>query len=142
MMTKRPVLDADLNAEDDDGNNWTLLASGEFDPSWVFPGAVIRAGRAGTEAEAQVLSTELHLDSAGVARVLVTFRQTAIRSLQEALEPGPSPEYVSSPEASERLRSAMADRDDARAWARAEYHGVWDAPYVPDNYPAWLTEPA
>lgn len=141
-MTNRPVLDADLHAEDNDGNSWTLLQQGQFDPTWVYPGAFIRAGRAGVEAEAQVLRTELHLDPTGTARVLVTFRQTAIRSLHEALETGPSPEYVSGPDLPESLARAVAERDEARAWARAEYHQAWDAPYVPDNYPDWLTRPA
>lgn len=44
------------------------------------------------------------------------------------------------------LRSALAEargeRDDARAWARAVFHGMGDAPYVPANYPQWLTDPA
>lgn len=30
-------------------------------------------------------------------------------------------------------------RDEARAWARAEYHHMWDAPYLPDKAPDWLT---
>jgi hypothetical protein len=37
------------------------------------------------------------------------------------------------------LTRAVAERDEARAWARAEYHQMWDAPYLPDNAPDWLT---
>lgn len=44
-----------------------------------------------------------------------------------------------------RLRDQAAmlrrQRDEARAWARAEYHQMWDAPYLPDNAPDWLTAP-
>lgn len=32
-------------------------------------------------------------------------------------------------------------RDEARAWARAEYHQMWDAPHLPDKAPDWLTAP-
>jgi hypothetical protein len=39
------------------------------------------------------------------------------------------------------LEQAIAERDEAREWARAEYHQMWDAPYLPDNAPEWLTEP-
>jgi hypothetical protein len=44
-----------------------------------------------------------------------------------------------------RVRAELArvvdERDEARAWARAEYHQMWDAPYLPDNAPPWLTAP-
>lgn len=40
-----------------------------------------------------------------------------------------------------QLEKAVAERDEARAWARAEYHQMWDAPCLPDNAPGWLTEP-
>jgi hypothetical protein len=39
------------------------------------------------------------------------------------------------------LAQAVAERDEARAWARAEYHQMWDAPYLPDNAPGWLIAP-
>lgn len=39
------------------------------------------------------------------------------------------------------LARTVAERDEARAWARAEYHQMWDAPYLPDNAPDWLTAP-
>ena len=39
------------------------------------------------------------------------------------------------------LAQAVAERDEARAWARAEYHQRWDAPYLPDHAPEWLTAP-
>lgn len=39
------------------------------------------------------------------------------------------------------LTYAVAERDEARAWARAEYHQMWDTPYLPDNAPDWLTAP-
>lgn len=39
------------------------------------------------------------------------------------------------------LARAVAERDGARAWARAEYHQMWDAPYLPDKAPGWLTAP-
>jgi hypothetical protein len=41
----------------------------------------------------------------------------------------------------DELERALAERDEARAWARAEYHQMWDAPYLPDNAPQWLTTP-
>ena len=78
-------LEADLNMEDDDGNIWTLLDLSEFDPSVVYPGAVLRAGHAGAAGEAQVLRTELILGASSIVRVLVTFRQISLRSLAEAL---------------------------------------------------------
>jgi hypothetical protein len=37
-------LDADLNAEDDEGLNWTVL-SVAVDPEAIRPGAVVTAGR-------------------------------------------------------------------------------------------------
>lgn len=39
------------------------------------------------------------------------------------------------------LARAVAERDEARAWARAEYHQMWDDPYLPDNAPDWLIAP-
>jgi hypothetical protein len=73
--------------EDDDGNNWTLLDVSDFDPAVVYPGAVLRAGHRGGGGEVQVLRTELFLGASSTVRVLVTFRQTALRSLAEALTP-------------------------------------------------------
>ena len=46
-------LEADLNMEDDDGNNWTLLEVSDFDPAVVYPGAVLRAGLPGGAGEVQ-----------------------------------------------------------------------------------------
>jgi hypothetical protein len=79
------LLPADLNNEDDDGNGWTLLERDQFDPGVVFPGAVLMAGRPGGSGQAQVLRTELFLTTGGEVAVLVTFRQTRLRSLKEAL---------------------------------------------------------
>jgi hypothetical protein len=85
-------LDADLNMEDDDGNSWTLLDLDDFDPAVVYPGAHLTAGRPGASAKAQVVRTELIArTSTGEVAVLVTFRQTALRSLEDALNP-PSPD--------------------------------------------------
>lgn len=81
----RYAFDADLNAEDDSGSNWALLERREFDPTVVYPGAVTWAGRPGAAAEVEVLRTELFLTTSGEVMVLVTFRQTAIRSREEAL---------------------------------------------------------
>jgi hypothetical protein len=39
-------LDADLNSEDDEGLNWTLLSAASH-PESIRPGAVVTAGRAG-----------------------------------------------------------------------------------------------
>ena len=79
------LLDADLHAEDDDGNNWTLVAVDQFDPARVYPGARLLAGRPEALAGAQVLRTELLRTTGGAVTVLVTFRQTALRTLAEAL---------------------------------------------------------
>lgn len=78
-------LEADLNIEDDDGNNWTLIEMSDFDPAVVYPGAVLRAGLPGGASEVQVLRTELFLGATSTVRVLVTFRQTRLRSLAQAL---------------------------------------------------------
>ncbi|GAA1240812.1 hypothetical protein [Oryzihumus leptocrescens] len=86
------LLEADLNAEDDDGNNWTLVEMDQFDPARVYPGARLLAGRPGFAAPAQVLRTELFLTTSGAVRVLVTFRQTALRTLEEALGSHPEPD--------------------------------------------------
>lgn len=78
-------LEADLHVEDADGNNWSLVEVAAFDPAAVYPGAVLIAGQPGGAGEVQVLRTELFLDASSVVRVLVTFRQTRLRSLAEAL---------------------------------------------------------
>lgn len=39
-------LDADLNCEDDEGLNWSVL-SAAIDQSKITPGAVLKAGRSG-----------------------------------------------------------------------------------------------
>lgn len=80
-------LEADLNMEDDDGNNWLLLEVADFDPAVVYPGAVLIAGQPGGAGEVQVVRTELFLGASAVVRVLVRFRQTRLRSLAEALTP-------------------------------------------------------
>jgi hypothetical protein len=49
------------------------LELSEFDPTIVYPGALLRAGRNGAAAEAQVLRTELFLGASSVVRQLVTF---------------------------------------------------------------------
>lgn len=79
------AFDTDLQAEDDDANNWALLERSEFDPTVIYPGAVLWAGRPGAAAEVQVLRTELFITTRGVVVVLVTFRQTSQRSLEQAL---------------------------------------------------------
>ena len=78
-------LEADLHMENADGNNWALLAVSDFNPAVVYPGAVLLAGRPGGAGEVQVLRTELFLDASSKVRVLVTFRQTRLRTLAEAL---------------------------------------------------------
>lgn len=40
-----------------------------------------------------------------------------------------------------KLAKALAERDEARQWARSEYHQMWDAPFLPANAPDWLTAP-
>lgn len=81
----RFAFDADLNVEDETGANWALLDRSDWDPTVIYPGAVLWAGRPGAAAEVQVLRTELFLTSSGTVMLLVTFRQTAILSLEEAL---------------------------------------------------------
>lgn len=39
------------------------------------------------------------------------------------------------------LAQARAERDEARHWARVEYHQMWDAPFLPGNAPGCLTAP-
>ena len=68
-------LDADLNQEDDDGNGWTLVEHLHFDPSWLFPGALVDVGREGGHTLATVLRTELFETTGGRTVVLVTFRK-------------------------------------------------------------------
>ena len=67
------LLDADLNQEDDDGNGWTLVELDAFDPSWLFPGARVDAGRQSGHALVTVLRTELFNTTGGRTVVLVTF---------------------------------------------------------------------
>lgn len=67
-------LDADLNQEDDDGNGWTLVELSDFDPSWLFPGALVDVGRESFHGLATVLKTELFDTTTGRRVVLVTFR--------------------------------------------------------------------
>ena len=84
-------LEADLHLEDNQGNNIALLEVSAFDPAVVYPGALLRAGRADGASEVEVLRTELVLKADSSVRVLVTFRQTGLRSRQEALtRRGPS----------------------------------------------------
>lgn len=68
-------LDADLNQEDDNGNGWSLIEHPDFDPSWLFPGALVDVGRAGGHTLATVLRTELFETTDGRTVVLVTFRK-------------------------------------------------------------------
>lgn len=82
---EEPLLDADLHAEDDQGNNWALVEVDQFDPARLYPGALLLAGRPGALARAQVLRTQMLLTTGGAVTVLVTFRQTALRTLAEAL---------------------------------------------------------
>jgi hypothetical protein len=35
---------ADPHQETDDGNGWTLVDHPDFDPSWLFPGALVDVG--------------------------------------------------------------------------------------------------
>jgi hypothetical protein len=46
MVSREIELAADLNAEDDDGLNWTLLSAAAH-PELIRAGAVVTAGRAG-----------------------------------------------------------------------------------------------
>lgn len=81
----RYAFDADLNQEDDDANNWALLERREFDPTVIYPGAVTWAGRPGAAAEVEVLRTELFISTSREVMVLVTFRQSSLRTREEAL---------------------------------------------------------
>lgn len=83
-MSEQPRrLDADLNQEDDDGNGWTLVEHLRFDPSWLFPGALVEVGRTGGHTLATVLRTELLETTGGRAAVLVTFRKELLPADQE-----------------------------------------------------------
>ena len=84
----RPAFDADLNWEDDDANNIALLTRADFDPTVIYPGALLWAGQPGALAEVEVLGTQLRLGVRNAGLVLVTFRQTAIRSRKDALGDG------------------------------------------------------
>jgi hypothetical protein len=81
----RYAFDADLNQEDDDANNWVLLERREFDPTVIYPGAVTWAGRPGAAAEVEVLRTELFITTSREVMVLVTFRQSSLRTREAAL---------------------------------------------------------
>lgn len=81
-----PDLISDLNQEDDDANNWTIVETDDFDPSRIYPGACVTAGHPGGRARVQVIRTELlrstrHDDIC----VLVTFYQLGLKTLPEAL---------------------------------------------------------
>lgn len=79
------AFDSDLNMEDDQGNGWTLLAKEAFDPTVIYAGAILWAGRPGAAANVEVLRTELFLTTSRTIMILVKFRQIAIRSLEKAL---------------------------------------------------------
>ena len=69
------LLVADLNQEDDDGSGWTLVELDAFDPSWLFPGSRVEAGREAGHVLVRVLRTELFETSGGETVVLVTFEK-------------------------------------------------------------------
>jgi hypothetical protein len=71
-------LDADLNAEDDEGLNWSVL-SAAADPELIRPGAVVAAGRdrywswvriVRVDADGQVHFQPVSADEAAEARKL------------------------------------------------------------------------
>ena len=69
------LLVADLNQEDDDGNGWTFVEHDAFDPSWLFPGTLVEAGREAGHVLVRVLRTELFETTGGETVVLVTFEK-------------------------------------------------------------------
>ena len=50
-------LDADLNAEDDEGHNWSVLSAAS-NPELVKPGAVLTAGRDGYWSWVRIVSVD------------------------------------------------------------------------------------
>lgn len=70
-------IDTDLNMEDDEGRNWTILPLAQVIQDRIAPGLRCTIGRAGAHADAVVLKLELLDQSAAWEdiRVVVTFRR-------------------------------------------------------------------
>jgi hypothetical protein len=66
---------SDLHWEDDDANMHALIDTDVFDPSVVYPGAVVEAGHAHAHEPARVVRTELHQGLEGRLRVLITLER-------------------------------------------------------------------
>ncbi|MGQ0624700.1 MAG: hypothetical protein ACT4PP_08670 [Sporichthyaceae bacterium] len=56
-MTDQIALTADLNAQDDDGLGWSILADA-VDPARVVPGAMVLAGNAAGVAVVRIVSVD------------------------------------------------------------------------------------
>jgi hypothetical protein len=65
----------DLHWEDDDANMQALIDTDDFDPSVVYPGAVVEAGQTHAHEPARVVRTELHQGLEGRLRVLITLER-------------------------------------------------------------------
>ena len=57
IVDLRPDLEADLNAQDDDGHGWSTLADAH-DPDRVQPGAMLLAGNAHAMAVVRVVAVD------------------------------------------------------------------------------------
>lgn len=70
-------IDTDLNMEDDEGHNWTILPLARVMQDRIAPGLRCTIGRSGSLANAVILKLELLDQSAAWEdiRVVVTFRQ-------------------------------------------------------------------
>lgn len=64
----------DPHREDDEGNLWTFVELDDLDPTWLYPGAVVRAGIGDGSDLVTVLRTELFETTTGRTTVLVTVK--------------------------------------------------------------------
>ncbi|WP_406832817.1 hypothetical protein ABEG17_08345 [Pedococcus sp. KACC 23699] len=65
---------ADPHNETDHGDGWALVDRRDFDPTQVYPGAVVHADLGGVVVAVSILSTALHERADGQPAVLVTHR--------------------------------------------------------------------
>ena len=56
-MSEHLDIKADLNAEDDDGLSWSLLADAS-DPSRIVPGAMVLAGNSQAQAVVRIVAVD------------------------------------------------------------------------------------
>jgi hypothetical protein len=70
-------VDTDLHWEDDDANMQALIDPDDFDPSVVYPGAVVEAGHEHAHEPARRCPHRVHhgLEGRGRGRVLITLER-------------------------------------------------------------------